>query len=127
MCKELNEQLADIPEALIPVPLHLSRLRHRGFNQSKLLAIEIGKLLNVPVLSNVISKTKATKPQAEQSLKQRKNNLSGSFSLTKSVPFESVAIIDDVVTTGSTAGEIAKILKKKGVDCVAIWGVAHTL
>lgn len=127
MCRELDECSIELPEALIPVPLHISRLRSRGFNQSKLLAVEIGKQLEIPVLTDVVVKSRATKAQAEQSLKQRQSNLKGSFALKKRTPFKSLAIVDDVVTTGSTANEIAKILKKNGVDCVSIWGVAHTL
>lgn len=127
MCRELNDQAIEAPQALIPVPLHIKRLRHRGFNQAKLLAKQIGKQLEIPVLADAVVKTKATRAQVKQSLIQRKKNVTGSFQLKHKLRFNSIAIIDDVVTTGATANEIAKILKKNGVDCVSIWGVAHTL
>jgi predicted amidophosphoribosyltransferase len=79
------------------------------------------------LLTSSIGKSRATPPQAQQSLKQRKENLAGSFSIKKNIHAKNVAIIDDVVTTGSTAEEIAKILKINGVDYVQVWGIAHTL
>ena len=72
-------------------------------------------------------KHKRTAPQAQQSLNNRKKNLNKSFKIEKTIAAKSVAIIDDVVTTGATAEEIAKILKKNGVDYIQVWGVAHTL
>ena len=125
-----NEVLANeipMPELLVPVPMHIKRLRKRGFNQANLLARHLGKLLSVRVDHCFIIKSRLTPRQAGLSLKQRRRNLSGSFSARKKTAVKSAAIIDDVVTTGATAGEIAKIMKKKGVDYIQVWGVAHTL
>ncbi len=127
LAREIKKFAIELPEALIPVPLHISRLRGRGFNQSTLIARELGKLLQLPVRTNVVAKHRATQAQARQTLKQRKKNLRNSFKLKKDLRLQRVAIVDDVVTTGSTTGEIAKILKKNGVDYVQVWGVAHTL
>lgn len=124
---EIEQNNIEIPELLLPVPMHIKRLRQRGYNQSSLLAQKLGDLLDIPVNYRALEKIKLTEQQAKQTLKQRKNNVIGSFSLKNKLPVKSVAIIDDVVTTGSTAGEIAKILKKNGVDYVQVWGVAHTL
>ena len=125
--KELIENDFEQPDALIAVPMHISRLRERGYNHSALIAQHLSNMLNIRMLNGVLSKSKQTAPQAQQSLKQRKKNLKGSFELSKITLPKSVAIVDDVVTTGSTAEEIAKILKKNGVDYVQVWGVAHTL
>jgi ComF family protein len=115
------------PDALISVPMHINRLRERGYNHSSLIAQQLSKLLKIPVLKGALIKSRETYPQAQQSLKQRKKNLRGSFEFKKKIQAKNVAIIDDVLTTGATAEEIAKILKKNGVDYVQIWGIAHTL
>ena len=112
---------------MIPVALHKNRLRQRGFNQSALLARQLGKLLNIPVDTKPLIKNRKTKPQAQLSLNQRGQNLRNSFSLTQGIGAQNVAIVDDVVTTGATASEIAKILKRNGVDYIQIWGIAHTV
>lgn len=127
LAREIIQSGNPLPELILPVPLHLKRLRHRGYNQASLLAKHLGKQLDIPVDKTLLRKTVASKNQAELSLKARRKNLSGCFSLTKTPNIGSVAIIDDVVTTGSTVSEIAKILKKKGVDYIYVWGVAHTL
>ena len=127
LASEVKQNQTSLPDAIIPVPIHISRLRSRGFNQSKLIADQVGKELNIKVLNNVITKTKATPAQAQQSLINRKKALRNCFAMQKKLCAQNVAIIDDVVTTGSTVNEIAKILKKNGVDYIQVWGLAHTL
>ncbi|NND00884.1 MAG: hypothetical protein HKN85_11945 [Gammaproteobacteria bacterium] len=117
----------EMPDLLIPVPLHIHRLRSRGYNQSWLLVRELARLLDIPCSNRFIKKDRATAAQTLQSLRQRKSNVRGSFSLRRPIPARSVAIVDDVITTGSTVAEIAKILKRNGVDYVQAWGVAHTI
>lgn len=115
-----------LPEAIIAVPSHSIALRQRGYNQSNLLAIEIAKLLNIPVFTDMLSKVKHTKSQVQLGLKQRKSNLKNSFEVVKSLQLQHLAIVDDVITTNATMSEISKILKKNGVDYVQAWGIAHT-
>ena len=115
-----------MPDLLIPVPIHINRLRQRGYNQSLLLTRELSKLLRVPYSNKIIEKHRATDAQVRLSLKQRERNVKGSFRLCVPPKAGSVAVIDDVITTGSTATEITKILKRNGVDYVQIWGIAHT-
>jgi len=124
---EIELQNVTMPDLLVPVPMHNKRLRQRGYNQSSLLAQQLGRLLEIPVDYGALRKIRHTEQQTQKTLKQRKNNVLGSFSLRKNISVKSIAIIDDVVTTGSTAGEIAKILKKNGVDYIQVWGIAHTL
>lgn len=124
--KELNSNNIELPEAILAVPMHARKLRRRGFNHSYELAKRIAKSLDIPLLDNCISKQRDTPRQTTQSLKQRKQNLRGSYALTKKCWQKHVAIIDDVVTTGSTAEEMSKILKKNGVDYIQVWGIART-
>lgn len=125
--QELNQYDIELPDALISVPMHKSKLRKRGFNQSHELAKCISKQLDLPLTTGALKKAKPTPRQATQTLIQRKTNLKGSFEVQEKLPFKHIAIVDDVVTTGSTAEEIAKILKKNGVDYIQVWGIARTI
>ena len=127
LANELRQQEMNLPNALIAVPMHPKRLNERGFNHSQLIAKHLSKELGIPLLSNTLIKSKHTQTQASQSLKQRQKNVLGSFKVKKNLMPEHLAIIDDVLTTGATAEEIAKILKKNGVDYIQVWGIAHTL
>lgn len=124
--QEIYDQQLELPDALIPVPMHFSRLGERGYNQAQLLATEVGKLSNIKVDNHLIKKTTITPTQASLSRKQRIRSIKGSFVATQNTPYSNVAIIDDVVTTGATISEITKILKEKGVDSIQVWAIAHT-
>lgn len=106
-------------ETMIPVPLHFSRRRSRGFNQAELLAKELGKLIGVIVETDVVVRIKKTDPQKKLSHKERQGNLKGAFGVrTDWKPAGTVLIIDDIYTTGNTIHRIAKVLKKAGVQKV---------
>jgi ComF family protein len=107
----------------IPVPLHGKRMRERGFNQSKLLADQIGRKLDVEVLDNALIRKKATKSQAELEKKERMKNILGAFEWEQKVNLKGkkIGLIDDVSTTFSTVSECCKILKRSGATCV--WGI----
>jgi len=124
---EIEANMIDRPELIIPVPLHLKRLRQRGYNQSALLAKALGKRLNITVNCKVIKKHKPSAPQAQLTFRQRASNLNGCFEQQMLISENSVAILDDVYTTGATAAEIAKILKQNGVNYVQVWGITHTV
>ena len=109
------------------MPLHISRLRSRGYNQSSLIAKKVSKNLNIPISDNFISRHRNTDAQAGLSFKKRQKNLKNSFRIKNNFPAKSVALIDDVVTSGTTVNEISKILKKNGVDYIQVWGLAHTI
>jgi len=123
---EIKQHYLPTPELLIPVPVHTRKLRERGFNQSLLLTKILSSLTGIPY-ANSIDKYRHTSPQAQQTLKQRHNNIKNSFRLNTKINAKHVAIIDDVITTGATVSEISKILQKNGVDYIQVWGVAHTL
>lgn len=115
-----------LPECIIPVPLHKQRLRERGFNQALELAQIISKKLNIPCDHSFCQRDKATPFQSGLSAKQRKQNLKNAFSITKNHAYKHVAIFDDVVTTGTTVNELARQLKKSGVEIIEIWTIART-
>lgn len=113
-------------DALIPVPLHASRIRKRGFNQALWLAKQISQLTGIPVDNRLVKRHKKTRPQHELKHRQRLNNLKGAFVLAGPCRYKKVIIIDDVVTTGTTVNEIARLLKIQGVDSVHVWAIART-
>jgi len=113
------------PECLIPVPLHPKRLRERGFNQALELARPLGQRLHIPVEPHVVQRRLHTRPQSELSGATRRRNLRGAFHQHAPIPYRHVALIDDVVTTGSTLNELAMVLHQSGVKTIQIWAIAR--
>ncbi len=130
LCRLLGDYLeasgAQLPELLLPVPLHPRRLRQRGFNQALELARPLGRRFNVPVRASACKRIRATRPQAELELAERRGNLRGAFALRKDLPARHVAIVDDVVTTGATVSALAGVLLRHGVKRVDVWAAART-
>lgn len=124
--QEIFDHQLELPEVLIPVPMHKSRLQQRGYNQAQLIANELSKLTNIKVDNNLLTKQTNGPAQASLSRNQRKTAVRGSFLASSEIPYSSLAIIDDVVTTGATISEITKILQQKGVDSIQVWAIAHT-
>lgn len=115
-------------EALIPVPLHINRLSTRGFNQSLELAKFLAKNFNLPIIE-AISRVIDTPQQTNLTKKERKKNLQGAFTVNKILlkNINSIAIVDDVITTGTTINEIAKLLhKSKRSLKIQAWAIAKT-
>lgn len=113
------EILAWHPDALIPVPLHREREEKRGYNQAALLAEALGKELGVPAIGNWVVRVRNTRPQKELSGSARQNNLKKAFKLTRNdVKLNTIVIIDDIYTTGSTIDEIAGLCRRAGVKNV---------
>jgi ComF family protein len=113
------------PRVLLPVPLHARRLRQRGFNQALELARQIGRQLRLPVAPALLARERDTPPQHEMDAKARRRNVRGAFRVTGPLPAADVAIVDDVLTTGHTVGEIARVLKRAGARRVEVWVVAR--
>ena len=113
---EWNERV----ELLVPVPLHLRRLRSRGFNQSALLAKFLGKRIGKPVTYRVLERFRWTPPQTRLSRQKRLQNLKRAFRVTKPELIEGKAIllVDDVFTTGATLNECSRCLKEAGASRV---------
>ena len=113
------------PECLVPVPLHPTRLRKRGFNQAREIARALVKNLPLPVDDRLLRRHKATAQQYDLSPSQRRMNVKDAFSTSKSMSYKRVALVDDVVTTGATASELACLLKRHGVQHVQVWSLAR--
>lgn len=115
------------PELLVPVPLHVSRLRQRGFNQSVLLGEILSKQWQIPLLRQGLQRIRPTVPQVELTRDQRLSNLKGAFVVKDGLPVlnRRVMLVDDVFTTGSTLRECARILLQAGCLEVSAVTIAH--
>jgi len=103
------------------VPLHKARYRQRGFNQSIEIAKAAGKALQIPVDMQSCVRHRDTPHQTQLTAKQRRTNMKNAFSMVKPITAGHIAIVDDVMTTGSTVHELAISLKKAGVARVDVW------
>ncbi len=113
------------PELIIPVPLHPSRLRERGYNQALELARPVGKRLGIPIDTHCCRRSRATTAQAGLNARQRRANLRNAFTVTGKPEANHVVIIDDVITTGHTVGELARTLRRAGVKRIDVWACAR--
>jgi ComF family protein len=119
------KQSAQVPDLIVPVPLHKFRYRERGFNQAIEIAKIFSKELHIPLDITSCIRHHDTPHQIELSAKQRRKNMKNVFTLIKPINANHVAILDDVMTTGSTAHELASLLKKAGVSRIDIWACAR--
>lgn len=113
-------------DVVMPVPLHIKRLRERGFNQSLLLAKEVGKRHRIMVDPFALKRIRWTVPQVNLSGKERELNVKGAFEVQKDVKGKRILLVDDVYTTGATVRECSKVLKKNGAKDVCILTLART-
>ncbi|MGL5973939.1 MAG: ComF family protein, partial [Aeromonas sobria] len=114
------------PEAIVPVPLHWWRKWRRGFNQAEEIAQTLGELTGIPCDNTLLQRIKATPQQTTLSAGQRRRNLRGAFSIQPH-QYRHVALLDDVVTTGATAGQLARVLHESGITTVEVWAICRTL
>ena len=123
-CLQNNNLAADV---IIPVPLHPKRLRERGYNQSSLLARELGKLCGIPVVENLLIKCLHTRPQAQSlGVDERRQNIKNAYKcVDKRYEGNSILLVDDVTTSGSTLNACASELKSTGV--VSVWGLVTAI
>lgn len=114
------------PELILPVPLHWRRQFTRGFNQALWLSHYLGRRLAIPVDTRLLYRQKYAPAQQGLPRKQRLKNLKGAFRLNKDIEGKHIALVDDVVTTGSTISELSRLLLKAGAIHVEIWCLART-
>ncbi len=107
-----------LPDCLLPVPLAEKRLTTRGFNQALEIARPLSRLLGIPILPNGVYRIRETVPQTTITLKERHKNMQKAFAINdafrEKIQGRHIAIVDDVLTTGETMGELARILKQAG-------------
>lgn len=114
------------PEALVPVPLHASRLRSRGYDQALELARPLARALGLPLLGGVLRRVRPTAPQTSLDRHARRRNLEGAFVVVGRGPLPAhVALVDDVLTTGATLRAAAQALRGAGVARVDGWACAR--
>jgi len=129
LAEAARERVAMLPRLLVPVPLHPARLQERGFNQATALARYAGRMLEIPVLGAAVRRIRDTPTQTSLGVEQRHRNVSGAFAVSASsrrlVEARHVAVVDDVMTTGSTLAELRAVLLAAGVQRVDTWAVAR--
>jgi ComF family protein len=117
-----------LPQALLPVPLHPRRYQERKYNQSIELGKRISALTGIPLVTNAITRHKATQTQMSLSSAQRKANMKNAFTLHRPLTYQHIAILDDVITTGATVEAMHQLLKKHHPSLqVDVWCMCLTL
>jgi len=120
-------QQRPLPELIIPVPLHNTRLRERGFNQALELARPLSQHFAIPIDTRICQRIVPTVSQSSLSGEERATNLKNVFSIKQQLPVRHVAIIDDVMTTGHTIDEVTRVLRSSGVTEIDVWLCARTV
>jgi ComF family protein len=130
MARAGAELLADA-DALVPVPLHWTRLWQRRFNQSAILARAISETAHVPVVDHILARTRATAPQVGLARAERSRNVQGAFVVPKEARIEvkgqKLVVIDDVLTSGATASVCANVLRRAGATRVDVLVLARVV
>lgn len=124
MAMRAREAAPAAPALLVPVPLHPRRLRERGYNQALELARPLAAALGIPLRRDVLARVRDTPAQTGLDAAARRRNLRGAFVAIDGLP-DHVALLDDVMTTGATLRECARVLRRAGVVRVDVWTLAR--
>lgn len=114
-------------EMIVPMPLDRARLAERGFNQAAEIARHLARATGTPLSLDAVARVRATRPQTDLPHAERVRNVRGAFAARAPLEKITVAVVDDVMTTGATLNEVAKTLKRAGAARVVNWVVARTL
>lgn len=126
LLQSYQQSNALLPQALVYVPMHPAKQRQRGFNQAKWLAQAAGKQLSLPVL-DILTRSHYEVAQVGLNRQQRQKNLKHAFAIDAgSILPAHIALVDDVVTTGATANQLCRLLRKHGVQRISLWTLAVT-
>ena len=125
--EQCGDVLSEQADALIPVPLARGRERERGFNQAELIAERLGERAGIPVRPRWLVRPRATAAQSDLTAEARHANVAGAFAASSSVAGRNVVIVDDVITTGATVAECARVLRLAGARRVGVVAVARVL
>ena len=121
--RHTREAIVDY-EVLLPVPLHWSRRLQRGFNQANELALWLSRTSRLPII-HAARRVRRTAPQSALRGAARRRNVRDAFAVTRQLDGAKVLLIDDVLTTGETCEELARLLKTTGASQVGVWAVAR--
>jgi ComF family protein len=125
LARELRSRAWRLPECIVPMPLHTARLRERGFNQALEIARFAAASLGARVDSRSLVRKMATREQSGLSLRARRKNVRGAFEVIRPLPRGRIALLDDVVTTGSTALAAIDALAAGGAREIELWAIAR--
>jgi ComF family protein len=126
MIERAGADVPERPDLIVAVPLHVSRLRERGYNQAFELARPLARALDIQIDRNLLLRGRATPAQTGLDATSRRRNLRGAFALSTSRRLPAhVALFDDVMTTGATLRECARTLRRAGVARVDVWALAR--
>jgi len=115
----------DLPDVIVPVPMHPQALRRRGYNQALELARPVARRLGIPLDYRRCRKIRSNARQFELPEAQRARNVRGVYQVTGRLGVQHAAVFDDVMTTGATAAEVARALRRAGVKRVDVWCLAR--
>jgi ComF family protein len=125
LARKIRQRKQSLPEVMIPVPLYKKQLKKRGYNQAIELAKRLKYHFDIPIERHYCRKIKETASQQSLNARLRLKNVKHAFSVNYPPVYQHAAIIDDVMTTGATVNEIARLLKQKGMQYVEVWCLAR--
>lgn len=125
LANKIQHNDAALPELIIPIPLHPQRLQQRGYNQAIEISRPLSKRLNIPLDIKCAKRQRNTTPQFDLPPEQRNKNLRNAFEIIHPIQAKHVAVVDDVMTTGSTVSSFSQALLDAGVTRVDIWACAR--
>ncbi|MDR3418416.1 MAG: ComF family protein [Nevskia sp.] len=126
MARLLAQRPQPMPQLLLPVPLHGGRLRRRGYNQALELARVIGRALDVTVDTGAMRRLRATTDQIGKTAVERRRNVKNAFAVDAArLQGKHIALLDDVMTTGSTLAELARVCRQAGAGRIEVWTAAR--
>lgn len=123
----LAARLTAAGQLIVPLPLHRERIRERGFNQSMEIARALARKLCLPLTADCLLRQRPTLPQADLEYRERQRNVRGAFTCTADLTGRSVILVDDVMTTGATANECARVLGLHGARDITVAVAARAL
>ena len=124
VCRDFSSDRVK-PDCIMPVPLHFRRLISRGYNQSVEIARPLANMLRVKLDLHSCKRIRATPPQSNLPAHKRKHNVRNAFLVNKQLTYKHVLLIDDVITTGNTVNEVARVLSKAGVARIEVLACAR--
>jgi len=126
LLQSIQQRYTIFPDCVIPVPLHSLRYRQRGFNQAQIIAQHISTRLQIPLEDSAVTRVIANDPQAALGARARTRNMRRAFAVDAVVNKKTIAIVDDVYTTGATCSTLARSLLASGAQSVDVWAFART-